>query len=305
MDVVTDSPATWTQLITDTFISLAISDVDDAFRGSLSSCDLGACTRLSVVGTPRSRVLRNARGVRSDGSDDVLLLTPLDGTVVVRQEGGESAVGPGVASVHVANRPYELRFDQPVRVLVLQVPRRIVPCAELVSPERRRRAVEGAMVRVFRAFACETLAVAEGLSGSERAELGVTATELAVSVLGMDRPGSLTSSAGARSLRAAAQAFVRAHLADAELTPAAVARDRRVSLRSLQLAFADDGTSPAAFIRAERLRASRRMLGDPRHATRTVAQIGRAVGYADPSVFIRAFHRECGTTPAAWRTTAR
>lgn len=301
MYVVTDSPTTWTQLITDNFISLRVTDAVDDFVGSLERCDLGGAARLSAVQTHRSRVHREKRGVRADALDDLLLLTPLDGRAVVRQEGSECTVGPGAVSVHVADRPYELRFDRPTRVLVLQVPRRVVPSAELVSPERRRNVLGGAMVRVFCAFATETLAAADELSSRERAELGVTAAELAVSVLGAGRADFAASSDTTSYLRISAQAFIQTHISDPELTPSVVARSQLVSLRSLQLAFAVAESTPAAYIRAERLRLAQRLLGDPRHATRSVAQIAHAVGYSDATVFIRAFKRAFGTTPAAWR----
>lgn len=302
MDIVTDSPATWTQLITDNFITLTISDVTDAFEGSLRSCDLGETVRLTIVQSQGCRVHRDTRGVRADASNDLLLLTPLEGQVIVRQEGSECTIGPGVVSVHVADRPYDLRFQQPGRVLVMQAPRRIVPSSELVSRERRCTGVDGAIVRVFRAFATEAIAAANQLTSSERDELGVTASDLAVGVLGATRPGFAESSAGSDYLFLSARSFIRSRLGDPELTPAVVAGSQGVSLRSLQTAFGNAGSSPAAFIRSERLRQSQRLLDDRRRTARSVAQIAHEVGYADPNVFIRAFKREFGRTPAAWRS---
>ncbi|MBB6376548.1 AraC-like DNA-binding protein [Pseudonocardia eucalypti] len=303
IDVVTDSPSTWARLITDNFISLSISDAGEAFRASLRRCDLGDSVRLTVVGTDRSRVVRTARGVRRDGCDDVLLLAPILGPALVRQEGGETAVSPGAVSVHVAERPYELVFDRPNRVVVLQAPRRIVPSGELVSARRRLEAggTRGAMASVFRAFATEVVAVEPGLSEREREELGHTAVELAVSVLSTSGPAPL----GRRAVVAAAKAFVGERLADPDLTPETVAAAQGVSLRYLQLAFAEAGSSPGAYIRIERLRRSRRLLADPRCAGLSVAQVAHRVGYRDVNAFIRAFKRECSDTPGGWRAARR
>ncbi|WP_156934814.1 helix-turn-helix domain-containing protein [Pseudonocardia spinosispora] len=295
MQVVTDSPARWAQIITDSFISLRVRGADDGFEGSLRRCDLGGGVRLTAVGTRRCRVCRDESGVRADGSDDLLLLSPLTGTATVRQEGTEQVIGPGSASVHVADRPYELEFDGPSQVIVLQAPRTIVPSSALVSPERRRSPSRGGLVRVFRAFATELLAATEELSARDRDELGVTAAGLAVSVLGAARPEPT------RHLVTTARAFVHDNLADPDLSPSTIAAHCRVSVRLLQLAFAEDGGSPAAYIRAERVRAAQRLLGDGRYSALSVGQVARRVGFTDVTVFIRVFTRRTGSTPGRWR----
>jgi AraC-like DNA-binding protein len=61
------------------------------------------------------------------------------------------------------------------------------------------------------------------------------------------------------------------------------------------------GTSPAAFIRAQRLQAAHRALSDPRQAHRTTAGIATQYGFADRTTFTRAFVREYGITPAELR----
>lgn len=65
---------------------------------------------------------------------------------------------------------------------------------------------------------------------------------------------------------AAARAHVRSRLADPDLCPAALAAHHQVSLRTLQLAFADAGSGRAAPIRTERLEHARRTLITARRA---------------------------------------
>jgi AraC-like DNA-binding protein len=207
--------------------------------------------------------------------------------------------------VHVADRPYELMFDRPSQVIVLQAPRRIVPSAELVSPERRRVIASNAITRIYRAFAAETLAAAGQLSQRERDELGASAASLAVSVLGAVPDDFASLPDGGRRILAVAQSFIRGHLADPGLSPAVVAKSQRISLRTLQLAFASARSSPAAFIRAERLRCARQLLADPRYASLTVSQIAWRVGLPEVTVFIRAFKRQYGLTPGSWRNADR
>ncbi|MCK6490477.1 MAG: helix-turn-helix transcriptional regulator, partial [Planctomycetes bacterium] len=58
------------------------------------------------------------------------------------------------------------------------------------------------------------------------------------------------------------------------------------------------GTSPGAFLRAERLRRAQELLA---HAELPLAEVARQVGYADATVFGRRFRAATGATPGAWR----
>lgn len=300
MQITTESPTGWAKMISDNFITLSVSGAEDGFRASLSRCDLGSGVTLTSVGNGRSTVRRSIGSIRADGCNDLLLLAPIEGSVAVRQEGRESVLAPGSVSVHVGERPYELAFGSPGRVIVLQAPRATVPDPSLVSVERRCTA-EGTrpgIAAAFRAFAIEVVGMADALGDSEREELGSTAAELAVSVL---RSDAVAGTAGWRAILAQAQAFIRENLDNPRLAPAAVAVRQGISLRCLQLAFARAETSPAAFIREERLRRARRLLADPRYSALSISQVASRVGYPDANAFIRAFRAEQGTTPGAWR----
>lgn len=56
--------------------------------------------------------------------------------------------------------------------------------------------------------------------------------------------------------------------------------------------------TPAAFLRAERMRIACQLLAAP---GMTVTQVGSQVGYPDPTVFGRVFRAATGLTPGAWR----
>jgi AraC-like DNA-binding protein len=68
-------------------------------------------------------------------------------------------------------------------------------------------------------------------------------------------------------------------------------------------AFADRftalvGQPPMRYLTGWRMQLARNQLAA---TTRTVAQIAYDVGYDSEAAFSRAFHRECGAPPAAWR----
>jgi AraC-like DNA-binding protein len=58
------------------------------------------------------------------------------------------------------------------------------------------------------------------------------------------------------------------------------------------------GETPGAFLRRERLREAESLL---LRAELSVGEVGRHVGYPDPSVFGRVFRRARGLSPSAWR----
>jgi transcriptional regulator GlxA family with amidase domain len=98
---------------------------------------------------------------------------------------------------------------------------------------------------------------------------------------------------------------VRDHLGDPRLSVAELARRHHVSIRHAHTLFSRIGLTPGAYIREQRLIAAREMLSDRRHSTRSVAEIGIAVGLFELRTFERAFRRQFGMTPAGWRRDHR
>jgi transcriptional regulator GlxA family with amidase domain len=80
-----------------------------------------------------------------------------------------------------------------------------------------------------------------------------------------------------------------------------LARRHSISLRSLQMHFAEHGTSPAKWIRDERLQRIRADLTDPRLAHLTVAMIGERWGLVDASQVSRLFRAKYGVSPSQYR----
>lgn len=102
------------------------------------------------------------------------------------------------------------------------------------------------------------------------------------------------------SVRARTEALIHAQAADAELTPAGLAAQLCVSLRQLYRAF--DGTeSPAARIRHRRLELAAEILAAP-GTPPSVDKIAAQCGFVSAEYFSRAFRRQYGLSPRAYRT---
>ncbi len=109
----------------------------------------------------------------------------------------------------------------------------------------------------------------------------------------LDRPAS---PAAPRFVRRA-EAFIAAHSA-ASLTPAAIAREAGVSVRSLHRGFrAFRATTPMAALRAARLEAARRALANGA----TVTDAATASGFVHLSRFARDYRRRFGENPSRSR----
>ncbi|OIJ90624.1 DNA-binding protein [Streptomyces sp. MUSC 14] len=101
------------------------------------------------------------------------------------------------------------------------------------------------------------------------------------------------------ALAQAAKELSDRHLADPELTPRMLARELKVSVRTLQRAFATSGESPTAYIRRRRLEEARRAL-TAQSGRLSVSELAAHWQFADTSHFTRAFKKHYGQTPTEY-----
>ncbi|RSM82001.1 DNA-binding protein [Kibdelosporangium aridum] len=95
-------------------------------------------------------------------------------------------------------------------------------------------------------------------------------------------------------------------LADPELSPAILARELNVSVRTLQRAFAAVGESVTAYIRHRRLEEARLALTAPHGEPRvSVSELAAHWQFADSSHFTRAFKKRYGQTPTEYARSIR
>lgn len=98
--------------------------------------------------------------------------------------------------------------------------------------------------------------------------------------------------------------YIDAHLTEPDLGPDRIAAAHHISVRHLYNVWRGaDGVeiSLANWIIARRLAAARARLADAAWAHLTVAAVGRAFGFTDPTHFARRFRAAYGETPREWR----
>ncbi|MFD8723524.1 helix-turn-helix domain-containing protein [Streptomyces sp. NPDC059629] len=176
--------------------------------------------------------------------------------------------------------------DQLVRHAVVQgqLPRIVVTDAGLAEV----RLLTGFMDLVRR-FGDDTLSP---LGRSVGEDIGI---QLLAAAMGTARAAE--SGEHANVVLAAAHRFIDEHLGDPHLTPAVIARELHLSLRSLHRAFEAADDSVMVYVRRQRLRRARAELLTP---GARVADVAARWRFSDTSHFIRHFKAAYGTTPTAF-----
>jgi AraC-like DNA-binding protein len=108
-----------------------------------------------------------------------------------------------------------------------------------------------------------------------------------------------------RGLRAARLRAIKTDILDGlgrvDLSVGTIAARHGVTPRYVQMLFEDEGTTFTEFTVKQRLARAHRLLGDRRHAGRTIGAIAFEVGFGDLSYFNKIFRRSFGATPSEVR----
>jgi len=108
---------------------------------------------------------------------------------------------------------------------------------------------------------------------------------------------------GGATVRARTEALIDERATDPRLTPGTIATELNISLRQLYRAFSES-ESPAALIRRRRLERAAELLASRRQGV-NVEMVALECGFASAEYFSRAFRREFGLSPRAYRSRYR
>ncbi|WP_332459819.1 helix-turn-helix transcriptional regulator [Nocardiopsis gilva] len=117
---------------------------------------------------------------------------------------------------------------------------------------------------------------------------------LCMLAMGDDRPDAPRQLADVED---AVRRHIREHAADPGLNCAAMARSLGWSLRQVQVALQQAGTTPSELIREERLRLVRDRLRSPAYRHMSITELAYATGFSSASALSTAFKRRFGITP--------
>lgn len=186
-------------------------------------------------------------------------------------------------------------FSLPPRTRARCIVLPAAPFAPALAGRQVAGHADAAEVRLLAAHATMVEEVRPDLSPAGVRAARDTLVELAIAVAhgGFDDVNTCLAPA----LAQAAKNLAEQRLADADLSPAMLARELNVSVRTLQRAFAVGGESVAAHIRERRLESARRALSASRL---TVSEIAAHWQFADGGHFSRAFKQRYGLAPTEY-----
>ncbi|WP_413758749.1 helix-turn-helix domain-containing protein [Streptomyces sp. MMBL 11-3] len=267
---------------------------------------LGAVGPLRICSARATAVTvrRTERLARKDEEPLVFLGLQVTGTSLVVQNGRECLLGPGDFAVYESVSPYTLLFDEGVDHHFFRFPR-----AALALPERLLRDVSAVTLGSGNPVARLASTYFSHLAASEELQRGVHADAVVEPSVDLLRAVLTSQHGDSARARAPLEAtlglritqYIRAHLADTDLSAARIAAAHGISVRHLYSVLSRSGIGLGDWIRARRLAECRRELAGPNGRLRTVAAIGRSWGFVDATHFSKVFKQAYGVSPRVWR----
>lgn len=295
----------WHDLTIGSHVPMAIdSDHRDDFRATVDLYDFGG-VQLSRLRFPALRGRRTQRLIRQSDPELLMVSHVQHGRQIAQHGRDECVVGAEHILVHNTWLPGTVINDAPITNVVLQIsrstldPKGLLADRLLVSPIPATRGI-GAILAAILADLAEH---GDTHPPAVIAQLTATALDLlaAAARISAGAPGSLPEPTRVRIRQSQIHNYVRRRLHDTTLTLNDVADAHGLSIRQLYRIFEADGTTPAGWIRRQRLEQCRRELADPALAQVPVVAIGARWGFPDPATFNRAFRREFGLAPGEYR----
>ncbi|EXG83005.1 helix-turn-helix domain-containing protein [Cryptosporangium arvum] len=269
----------------------------------LESCALGPLRLLNTRTSPH-RAFRTRRHARGSSGAPVIALG-----VTLRGEGSQTQSGTEVPSVRNAlyllemSAPFEHQRRTTTWAYTLHVPGDQLGLP-LEAVHRARGALASSplyrlMSRHLRELFRNQTALA---ADPAAARLGVATIELVRALVA-------SAAHDRRHARSALDVvflervrfFVETHLADPDLTPAAIAAAHHVSERQLYKVCAAAGIRLEQWIIRRRLERVRDELADPAARHRTIAAVAYRWGFVNRTHFAQRFRAEYGLTAREWR----
>jgi AraC family transcriptional regulator, positive regulator of tynA and feaB len=259
--------------------------------------------------TATSMKLRRSKSDCDRDGLDMIGLTLVLGTDVRHQfdsAGPSTVVRPGQILIKDFTRPATAAWQTGShRGLNLHLPRLTVEAAVGDKITRLHGAVlsPAGLSPMLEAQLAILARIAPRAKCTVRAAALDATVELAGSVLRCEFGARLEDEANDAGLFAAAQVFIRRHLASSRLSPELVAQQLRCSRAHLYRVFAGRGETVAGYVRELRLRLAHSMLAVQADGEIRIGDIAYRCGFENPVHFTRLFRERFGLTPSALKAT--
>ncbi|GAA3039679.1 helix-turn-helix domain-containing protein [Actinokineospora globicatena] len=281
-----------------------IGDRDRFGAGTIATRVFGSMRVSRITADPHA-VVRHDRVASNEGGH-VYVVTLLNGTARLCQDGTDITVRTGDLVAFDSSRPYTLAMPQPFTMVGVRAPHRSLgmtpqKTSSITAAPWNGKTGVGALAS--HTFAALGYHLAE-LDDAAREPLGTTVGGMITTLFAERLCSAVVDPAAARQLLVLRICgYAQEHMGDSALSPAMLARRHNISLRYLQVLFAEQGSSPARWIRDQRLERLRTDLVNPRYDHLTVSAIAERWGLVDASQVSRLFRMKYGVSPREYRRT--
>lgn len=299
-----DAMGVWQDLITEYHCLMSYEFAEErefrahAFRGRTALHQFVSWSSDSVV------YRREPEHIRKDACDSYRLIMPLSGVLTLDQASRQVRLPVGTASLMAFSRPFLLHNTDRARQVVLTLDREQID-ARINGPATLAKPLDltTGLGSVVHSLVHSLLDQHRNLVPSEFNAVADRTVELLCMVLsGGARPavpGQLAQ------VEAAVHRYVRLHAEESDLSGESIARALGWSLRQIQLALKEAGTTPREVIREERLTLARDRLTSAAFSEVSIGELAHRCGFTSASVFSTAFRQRFGLSPRELRRAHR
>ena len=227
----------------------------------------------------------------------------LDGHARISSRGAELELYRGDVFITDSRHEFAFELGRPWRHLVLSMPTEWidsrVPSSEKIGGTVVR---DHPLMRLWATYLANGYSMASDFTPPAAALFARHSVELLAQALEELRYNRPTRSEAWRAaiFRQACQ-IIALRFGQSSLSPDDIARDLRISARSLSRVFAAHNETVMRRVFDERVHQAMKLLTAPQSAHRTITQIAFACGFNDSSHFGRVFLQRVQMTPSQWR----
>jgi AraC family transcriptional activator of tynA and feaB len=286
--------AFWREAVCATVLNVMPERVQDGFHAAIAGRSFGPL-RFASFSSAGHDIVREARHVDRSDEDRYLISLQKSGRCGMAQGDCELWLDPGEIAIIDGDRPFRVRFPQPVSRFLAVVPRSTL---DMRAPWIRRNGI--CKIAASSPFSDLTRRHIRQLANDEALDVrqAQTLTENLCNLLAL---ATTTDTAGetvhAEAQVHAIQAYCRARLCDPNLSPSRVAGHFGISLRTLHLRFEAIEQSFGKWLLNCRLDQCRHALLDPGQDAHSISALAYRFGFGDLSHFSKSFKARFGHTP--------
>ena len=276
------------------------------FQAEIKAANFGNLDLVEFNNSPM-QVSHTLAHVGRASADTVFLCYQLSGSIFIVQNAREVNLDAGSLTLLEPRLPYDARFSQGSKTLLIKTPRR-----ELSARIGGSRELIGRRVATQRAddeLALSVAAKLPSLSGKLTPVMEEMVGNHVLDLIGLSIART-TGNAAARVSNPKAlllgqiRAVAEARLTDPDLDGQKVAGMVGISVRYANAILAEQDLSLHRLILSRRLSHCRAALEDPRQMHRTIAEIAHGWGFSDMTHFGRCFKAAYGASPREYQKAA-